>query len=232
MANLLERRGNIFTSTCDAIAITVNCQGVMGAGIALEARLRWPKMFEAYREVCENEELRPGGVYWWPSGGTKASVACVATKGSWRFPSQLGWVKKCLEGLAEGHESHDVGSIALPRLGTSHGGLDWEAVRPWVFRILEPTRLDVEVWDFDPRAEDPWFEELRAFLRDRTASDVSREFGISRAAAQKVSDLVASPHVRSLLDLQGAKGVGEKTIAAVYRHLFEGGARQEMIEWD
>ncbi|SVB39520.1 uncharacterized protein METZ01_LOCUS192374, partial [marine metagenome] len=40
--------GNIFTSKCQTIVNTVNCVGVMGAGIALECRLRYPEMHEKY----------------------------------------------------------------------------------------------------------------------------------------------------------------------------------------
>ena len=34
------KKGNIFTTECDVIVNTVNCSGVMGAGIAYEFRLR------------------------------------------------------------------------------------------------------------------------------------------------------------------------------------------------
>ncbi|WP_228041624.1 macro domain-containing protein [Planktothrix mougeotii] len=35
-------KGNLFTSQCQTLVNTVNCVGVMGAGIALEFRLRYP----------------------------------------------------------------------------------------------------------------------------------------------------------------------------------------------
>ena len=39
------KRGNIFTSKAQTIVNTVNCEGVMGAAIAFELRLRHPKVF-------------------------------------------------------------------------------------------------------------------------------------------------------------------------------------------
>lgn len=36
----------------DALAQGVNCQGVMGAGIAVPFRLRWPTMYVEYRDEC------------------------------------------------------------------------------------------------------------------------------------------------------------------------------------
>ena len=45
MQNFSVRKGNILSSGCQTIVNTVNCVGVMGAGIALERRLRYPLMF-------------------------------------------------------------------------------------------------------------------------------------------------------------------------------------------
>ena len=52
--------GNIFTSKCQTIVNTINCVGVMGAGIALECRLRYPEMYKKYVELCENREISIG----------------------------------------------------------------------------------------------------------------------------------------------------------------------------
>lgn len=37
----------------DALAQGVNCQGLMGAGIAVPFREKWPAMYEDYRRVCK-----------------------------------------------------------------------------------------------------------------------------------------------------------------------------------
>ena len=50
-------KGNIFTSECQTLVNTVNCQGVMGAGIALEFKLRLPEMFEQYVDLCRKGEI-------------------------------------------------------------------------------------------------------------------------------------------------------------------------------
>lgn len=43
---------DIFTTHLNAIAHGVNCQGVMGAGIALEVKRRYPDLFEKYKKMC------------------------------------------------------------------------------------------------------------------------------------------------------------------------------------
>lgn len=54
MSNIRIITGNIFTSKCQTVVNTVNCVGVMGAGIALECRLRYPDMFSQYEKLCES----------------------------------------------------------------------------------------------------------------------------------------------------------------------------------
>lgn len=49
-------KGNIFTSECQTLVNTVNCVGVMGAGIALECRLRYPELHEKYINLCNEKK--------------------------------------------------------------------------------------------------------------------------------------------------------------------------------
>lgn len=41
-------KGNLLDSNCDYICHQVNCQGVMGSGIAKQIRERWPEVYNAY----------------------------------------------------------------------------------------------------------------------------------------------------------------------------------------
>ena len=46
---IIEQRGNI----CQTIVNTINCVGVMGAGIAFEFKLREEAMFKKYKQLCD-----------------------------------------------------------------------------------------------------------------------------------------------------------------------------------
>ncbi len=52
MSNLTIKTGNIFTSQCQTMSNAVNCAGVMGAGMALEFKLRLPEVFDQYVDHC------------------------------------------------------------------------------------------------------------------------------------------------------------------------------------
>jgi len=51
MSNVNVKKGNLFASERQTLVNTVNCVGVMGAGIALEFKLRYPAMFRRYRNA-------------------------------------------------------------------------------------------------------------------------------------------------------------------------------------
>lgn len=44
-------KGNLLDSNCDYICHQVNCQGVMGSGIAKQIRERWPEVYESYMDT-------------------------------------------------------------------------------------------------------------------------------------------------------------------------------------
>jgi O-acetyl-ADP-ribose deacetylase (regulator of RNase III) len=140
------KHGNIFDSTADVLVCPVNCVGVMGAGVALEFKRRWPRMFYGYRRICNNELLRPGGIWWWQDTAD-IIIACAATKHHWRDPSRIQWVESCLVDIADTFQKLDA--IALPQLGCGCGGLDWAEVWPLYEKHLGNLDCDVEVWIYE-----------------------------------------------------------------------------------
>ena len=52
--------GDMFKSPAQVLVNTVNTVGVMGKGVALEFKKRYPDMFQAYREVCDKRKLKIG----------------------------------------------------------------------------------------------------------------------------------------------------------------------------
>ncbi|MCC7531072.1 MAG: macro domain-containing protein [Candidatus Melainabacteria bacterium] len=49
--------GDFFDSQAQRIVNAVNCVGVMGKGIALEYKKRFPDMFADYKKKCANNEV-------------------------------------------------------------------------------------------------------------------------------------------------------------------------------
>jgi O-acetyl-ADP-ribose deacetylase (regulator of RNase III) len=59
------KSGDMFDGSYDVMVNTVNCVGVMGKGVALEFKSRFPEMFDAYEEACATGEVSPGVLHVW-----------------------------------------------------------------------------------------------------------------------------------------------------------------------
>ncbi len=128
--------GDILDDDAEAIVNTINCVGVMGKGLALAAKKRWPQMYVDYEAACYREEVRPGEMWVWATGelfGTRHVIG-FPTKRHWRAPSQMGDIDAGLGALRRVIEDEGITSVAIPQLGCGHGGLQWADVGP---RIVE-----------------------------------------------------------------------------------------------
>src|SRR5437867_2274946 len=80
--------GDIFASQAKALVNTVNCVGVMGKGVALGFKKRFPAMFEDYLNRCNRKQVKLGEPYLY-RGPTGISIINFPTKEHWRSPSRL-----------------------------------------------------------------------------------------------------------------------------------------------
>lgn len=111
-------------NTANAVVIPVNCVGVMGAGVALEAKKLWPEIEKKYKAICSNPNYNwPGCVY--PIG---SHLIFANTKKHWRDPSELDWVEKCLQNIVK-TVGDQIITVGVPALGCGLGGLKWDAVK-------------------------------------------------------------------------------------------------------
>ena len=110
---------SLFDVPADALVNTVNCVGVMGAGIALEFKNRYPLMFAAYKVECSQHKIRPGDCYPYYADGIY--ILNLAVKDDWRHWSTLEWVEYSIKSLKLTLLEHDIKSVNLPLLGGKNG---------------------------------------------------------------------------------------------------------------
>ncbi|MCY4583119.1 MAG: macro domain-containing protein [Chloroflexi bacterium] len=143
--------GDIFDQSAQAIVNPVNCVGVMGRGLALEFKRRYPAAFAAYRDACADQRLKPGRVFLYDTGEQQPRwIVHFPTKRHWRDASIISDIEAGLIDLTSAIKRHDIKSIALPPLGCGLGGLDWQDVRPLITSHLASTPAAVTV--LEPRA--------------------------------------------------------------------------------
>jgi O-acetyl-ADP-ribose deacetylase (regulator of RNase III) len=141
-------QGNLLKADVEALVNTVNTVGVMGKGIALMFKERFPENNKAYAAACKAGEVRVGRLFVTPGvelGGPRWIVN-FPTKKHWRNPTKQEWVEDGLVSLRKWIEEHNIRSIAIPPLGCGNGGLRWEVVRPLIedhLKDLPETRVVV-----------------------------------------------------------------------------------------
>lgn len=136
--------GDIFHSPAQVLVNTVNTVGVMGKGIALSFKKRYPEMFERYRKTCDEHKLTIGKLILWY--GPDHWVLDFPTKENWRNPSKLSYIEDGLKTFCRKYADYNITSIAFPRLGCGNGELKWDDVKPLMEKYLKDLPIDVFVY--------------------------------------------------------------------------------------
>lgn len=163
--------GNIFNSPAQVIVNTVNTIGVMGKGLALSFKKRYPKMFEAYKRACDKHQLTIGKLmlYYAPDHW----ILMFPTKENWRNPSKLEYLEAGLHKFVNTYAEKGITSIAFPKLGCGNGELSWNDVKPVMEKYLKQLPITVYIYVGmdatqapEHRAQEETMEWLRKNARD------------------------------------------------------------------
>ncbi|WP_321426062.1 macro domain-containing protein [uncultured Bacteroides sp.] len=149
-------QGNFFDYEADIRINTVNCVGIMGAGVALQFKNRYPEMNMEYVRLCSQRVIRPGKPHVWISknlfSNSEEDIIIInfPTKDHWKNPSEYSYIEDGLKWLREYLEDKPNSTITVPALGCGHGGLDWEKVKKMIFDYLSD--LETSILVFEPES--------------------------------------------------------------------------------
>jgi O-acetyl-ADP-ribose deacetylase (regulator of RNase III) len=145
--------GNLLEAHVESLVNTVNTVGVMGKGIALMFKERFPVNFRAYAAACKKGEVQVGKIFVTEPGELDGPrwIVNFPTKQDWRHPSRIEWVEAGLQDLRRFLVAERVKSIAIPPLGAGNGGLNWRDVKPLIESALGD--LDVRIMVFEPTSQ-------------------------------------------------------------------------------
>lgn len=146
-----ESTGNLLDAAAEALVNTVNTEGVMGKGIALQFKKAFPAMFDEYRKAAKAGEIRIGSMQLWATGQLEGPryIINFPTKKHWKAKSRLADIDAGLVDLIRVVRHLGIKSIAVPPLGCGNGGLDWRDVEPRI-RAAFDQAPEVEVLLFGP----------------------------------------------------------------------------------
>lgn len=141
--------GNIFDSQATALVNTVNLVGVMGKGVALQFKNRYPNNFKAYVKACKHKEIEIGRllVYREISAFEDRYIINFPTKTDWRNPSEYVYIEQGLDDLVRVINQYSLKSVAIPPLGAGNGGLNWVKVKQLIEDKLKNVDADIVVYE-------------------------------------------------------------------------------------
>lgn len=166
MSSIKIINGNILDAKTDFILHQVNCQGVMGSGVAKTLRQYENGLFQhyylMYNKVTEAgfSLLGLNDYYWWTNHGESQCVVSMFAQDKYGYDGKqytdLGAFIKCLRRfktnwpawIEECDELRNT-TVALPyKIGCGRGGADWDNdIYPIIKRELAD--YNVELWRYE-----------------------------------------------------------------------------------
>lgn len=145
--------GDIFNSPAQVIVNTVNTVGVMGKGLALSFKKRYPQMFEVYRKACEKHQFSIGKlmIYYAPDHW----ILLFPTKMNWRNPSKIEYLEEGLRKFVNTYAEKRIASIAFPKLGCGNGELSWTDVKAVMERYLKSLPITIYIYVGPDKTQTP-----------------------------------------------------------------------------
>ncbi len=182
--------GNIFDDDAQALVNTVNTEGVMGKGIALQFKERFPDNYRVYRQICKEGRLDVGNML--IVEDSDRIIVNFPTKRSWRRPSEYDFINSGLLSLRKEIVDRSIKSIAIPALGSCNGGLDWTRVKAMIVSILDNLDCDIRIYEPNSKIVEQMKQErvkltpARALMLSIMADLVSFGEFVSVFAAEKL----------------------------------------------
>jgi len=146
-----ETTGDILLTKAQAIAHGVAPNDHFDNGLALALRERWPAMAKDFRHWAHGAHPKPGELWVWGGTGGLRIFNLLTQEGEIGHGTKPGRatlanVNHCLSQLRTELEKSGVKSLAMPRLSTGVGGLEWSDVQPLIVRHLDALTIPVYLY--------------------------------------------------------------------------------------
>ena len=143
--------GDILLSKAQAIAHGVGLNDPMDKGLALELHNKYPAMHKDFHRWCHQHNTKPGEAWLW-TGSNNVRIVHLITQESLEThdhlhgKATLNNIRHALSALVKIIADEKLGSIALPRIATGVGDLDWDDVLPLIEISLGGLAIPVYIY--------------------------------------------------------------------------------------
>jgi len=148
---LYEVEGDILLSRAQVIGHGVSANDAMNQGLSKILHENFPSMHKEFHHWCHQHHPKPGQVWLW-QGLAETKIAHLIIKdGGYTHQPEItktssSHIKHALHALKKLAIKEKFSSIALPRLGTGIGGIDWAEVLPIIHYELSDLSIPVYVY--------------------------------------------------------------------------------------
>lgn len=143
-------KGDIFQSGADVIVHQVNCQGVMGSGVAKQVREKYPVVYEVYKELCGQDEPKNLlGIAQPVQADENTIVVNIFAQENFGYDGNCYTDYDALrKGFETVRDNNKDDRIAIPYLmGCHRGGGDWSIVSKMIEEIFAD--CDVTLYEYN-----------------------------------------------------------------------------------
>lgn len=209
-------KGNIFTTKNQTLVNTVNCFGVMGAGLALEFKNRYPDMFVRYKDMCDNKLLDIGRLYLYKTH--QKWILNFPTKKHWKYDTKPDYIERGLRKFIETYKIKGIESIAFPLLGAQNGGLTKEQSLSLLDKYLSKIDIPCEVYEYDSSAPDDLFKDFKLAFLTHSEETLKKLTHLKSDKIQKIKNIIETEELVSMGQLISVDGLGESTIEKCFSY--------------
>ena len=146
-----EVTGDILLTNAQAIAHGVAPNDHFDNGLALALRDRWPAMAKDFRHYAHQTHPKPGELWVWSGVGAIRIFNLLTQEGEQGHGARPGRatlanVNHCLRRLRHELEKGEIKSLAMPKLATGVGGLEWKEVHSLVAQHLADLPIPIYLY--------------------------------------------------------------------------------------
>jgi len=158
--------GDLLEADVEAVVNTVNTVGVMGKGIALQFKDKYPNNLNAYLAACKSGEMIIGKMLVFKESEAYGGKIIInfPTKKDWKHKSKYEYIEKGLKDLVKVINEYNIKSIAIPPLGCGNGGLEWDKIKSLMEKYLGTITSCTDIFVFEPN------EKIKGILKKQESS--------------------------------------------------------------
>lgn len=213
-------KGNIFNSRCQTIVNTINCVGVMGAGIALEFRLRYPEMYQRYVEFCQQQLIEVGKL--WIYKADDKWILNFPTKKHWKYPSKIEYLELGLQKFLDTYENKKITSVAFPLLGASNGKIESDTSLKIMKKFLSKSNIPVEIYIYSSQESDDLYKKFKIAFSSMPIEQIANTIKLNKTYVIRIKEAISNPDINNFSSLASVKGLGLNSLkkAITLIHVF------------